>query len=79
VWNVVLSHCLFIQPLSLRAATVRRDAWQRPSCGVGSETKKREINNYKKMDKKRERRGKIERRDKIERRKGIGNEEGERK
>jgi len=33
VWNVALSHCLFIRPLYLRAATVRHDACQRPSFG----------------------------------------------
>jgi hypothetical protein len=37
VWNVAFSYCLFIQPLYLRAATVRHDACQRPSIGVGSE------------------------------------------
>lgn len=52
VWNVALSHCLFIQPLYLRAATVRHDACQRPSCGVGTRKKRGEINNYEKMDRK---------------------------
>jgi hypothetical protein len=59
VWNVALSYCLCIQPLYLHAATVRHDACQRPSFGVGRE-KKVEINNYMKKDWKRERRGKIE-------------------
>ena len=40
VWNVALSHCLFIQPLYLRAATVRHDACKRPNFGVRSDKKK---------------------------------------
>lgn len=40
VWNVALCHCLFIQPLYLRAATVRHDACQRPSFGVGNKKKR---------------------------------------